>query len=97
MGQDKRSWPTNGTIVEVEWIDSASTNGWQGHDVFEEEAGLIECRSTGYLISKDRVSVKIEQSQSNHGSGAELLAIPRSCVTAITVLKSPKMRRKPTG
>lgn len=82
MGAEK--WPTNGTLVEVEWIDSASTNGW--NDDFSDGDGLVNCRTAGYLLSKDRVSVKIVQSQSTHGQIAELMAIPRSCVRSIIPL-----------
>ena len=90
----KREWPTKGEIVEVEWTDAASTNGWQLKvDVDREQAddrGLIECRSTGYLLSKDRRAVRLVQSQSAHGSVAEIQAIPLSCVRSIKWLSRPK-------
>lgn len=89
----RQDWPTNGTIVEVEWIDSATTNGW--HDEFDlDDGGLITCRSVGYLLSRDRRSVQLVQSQSSHGASAELTAIPRSCVRSIkTLARTPKRKR----
>ena len=72
-------------MVEVEWIDSAATPGW-GVDVNDGD-GLVECRTAGYLVGKDRVSVKIVQSQTSHGSNGEMIAIPRSCVRRITRLQ----------
>jgi hypothetical protein len=81
-------WPTRGEVVEVEWTDSASTRGWR--DDMHEGDGLSTCRSAGYLLSKDRTSVKIVQSQSIHGTQAELIAIPRVAVKSITVLRRGK-------
>ncbi len=86
----KRLWPNKGEIVEVEWVDAASTNGWQrGDDIDREQAvdgGLVECRSTGYLLSKDKRAVRLAQSQTTHGSVSEIQAIPRSCVRSIKKL-----------
>lgn len=83
-------WPKT-PLVEVEWVDSASTNGWhRGGDIEREHAsdgGTIMCRSSGYLLSKDRQSVRLAQSQTSHGSVAEIQAIPRSCVRAIRLLR----------
>lgn len=90
------AWPTKGEIVEVEWIDAASTNGWQrATDIDQEQAhdgGLVECRSTGYVLSKDPRSIRLAQSQSAHGSVAEVQAIPRSCIRSIRRL-APKGKR----
>jgi hypothetical protein len=68
-------WPTRGEVVEVEWTDSASTRGWR--DDMHEGDGLS-------------TSVKIVQSQSIHGTQAELIAIPRVAVKSITVLRRGK-------
>jgi hypothetical protein len=87
----ERAWPTKGDLIEVEWIDSASTNGWQEGDPNDaDDGGLVVCRSAGYLWGKDRRAVRIVQSQSTHGSTAEMIAIPRSCVRSIT-----RLSRKP--
>lgn len=87
----RKDWPTNGVVVEVEWIDSAATNGWQ-HEYDNEDAGLILCRSSGYLLSKDRRSVRIVQSQTGHGTHGELIAIPRTCVRSITRLVPKRVK-----
>jgi hypothetical protein len=74
-------------LVEVEWIDSASTNGWQRRGEIDQEqkqdGGLVECRTVGYLLSKDKRSLRLAQSQSSHGAVAEICAIPRSCIRSI--------------
>ena len=84
------SWPRIGSVVEVEWIDSATTAGW--HDDFEDGDGLVECRTAGYLYSKDRQSVKVIQSQTSHGQQGEMIAIPRTCVRRITKLTRKRAR-----
>lgn len=84
----RQDWPTNGEIVEVEWVDSATTAGW--HTDIEDGDGLVECRTAGYMLSKDRTSVKIIQSQTSHGANGEMIAIPRTCVRSIKRLTRPK-------
>ena len=85
---EKRTWPTKGEIVEVEWLDSASTRGWTDLTAYTD-SGLVTCRSVGYLLSKSKESIRVLQSQSNHGGTSEMLAIPRVCVQSIrTVGKS---------
>ena len=81
-------WP-RGDLVEVEWIDSASTNGWRPENDWQQEQneeGLVVCRSAGYMIGKDKQAIRLVQSQSKHGATAEQIAIPRSCVRAIRKL-----------
>lgn len=85
------TWPKAGRLVEVEWIDSASTNGWRGGDTVDGDDGLSVCRSAGYLIASDRAVVKIVQSQTTQGHTAEQIAIPRSCVRRITPLSRAKV------
>jgi len=82
-------------IVEVEWEDSTSFNGWKTPDVVARfvGAGSMKCRTTGYLLHKDRNRVAICQSigrdEDNEFSTsiAECLIIPRKCVKSIVELE----------
>ncbi len=81
-------------IVEVSWVDAASTRGWRdGERVRKEKTGLLECRSVGYLLSKNAREVRIVQSQGiTNGDLAEMQAIPTSTVKKIRRLKYPMHR-----
>ncbi len=67
-------------IVEVEWQDATHHDGW---GVKLTGTGLNRCRTTGYLLKKDRVRVVVCQSEDEDGNQADLMVIPRSSVFRI--------------
>lgn len=70
-------------MVMVKWVDSAAEGGWKT----EPEGGISACESIGFLIKKDRTEVIVAQSRSDRGFVSDFIAIPRSCVKAIRVLR----------
>ena len=75
-------------IVEVEWIDSASTGGWRRISLFENEADPVSCWSVGYLVKRDRKQTLLLQSHDGTlGKGNDAISIPSSIVRNVRILK----------
>lgn len=75
-------------IVEVTWVDAASTHGWVELRTDQEKpTGLIVCQTVGYLTSKTRREIRVAQAMDELGKVAESWAIPRSNVRKIRVLR----------
>lgn len=74
-------------LVEVEWIDPASWSRWNSREYYEN-AEYSECRSVGYLMTKNRDKVVLVQSLDDDGHGAaDGIVLPRKVVTNIRELK----------
>jgi len=73
-------------LVEVEWVDSASTDGWHAHP----PEGVLTCWSCGYLVSKDKSTIVLalncSEEQSNNSFG-NFMSIPTVAVVKIRKLK----------
>ncbi len=76
-------------IVEIEWVDSNSTWGWNPTEVSRNRSKTrpLTCRSVGYLleVGKDRVSITqsfADNLEDEDGGTSEVLTIPRVAVTA---------------
>ena len=67
-------------MVEIEWVDSATTRGWNSPGQFVESP-LAHCRTVGYLLKRTKKYVVVVQSlgDDTHNAG-EGLGIPASCV-----------------
>lgn len=81
------SWPKRMEIVEVEWIDSCGNAAWRSVEHDDEEITDLSCKTVGYLFkrTKDRVVVALNQSAT--GNVGDTIAIPRSAVRRMSVLK----------
>ena len=73
----RRDW-----IVEVTWVDSCSYNRWAHRDDHESH-GPSECKSVGYLIAKDRKSLRISQNMADGDKCDSTMAIPMGCVKRV--------------
>ena len=73
--------------VEIEWEDSTAIGGWSDSGDLE----LCQCKTVGYLVTKNRNRVVVVQSTSNGGGSEEhfdnRFGIPRKCIKKITELK----------
>ena len=70
-----------GPLVEVEWVDSASTGGWQTKaDALEVD---LRALAVGYLIRDDDSGVTLAQGADNYGGLLGTLTIPRAAVHAV--------------
>lgn len=73
--------------VEVEWLDSASREGWTSATTGEVIIDPIKCYTVGYLIHKDRSKVVLIQSLSDSNFVDQILVIPRGMIVSIETLK----------
>lgn len=80
-------------IVEVEWIDACVLRGWKHPDEVRDLVPL-PCVSVGYLARQTPRDLVLVQSQSDAGSQADSLVIPRSCVKEVRQMKSSKKSGK---
>jgi len=71
-------------IVEVLWEDIFTRPGWLGHKARED--GSAECRTVGYLLSKDARYVRLSSSWSSD-ERADTTTIPIGVVRSITELR----------
>ena len=74
-------------LVEVEWVDSCADSGWRSVKKERTDNPNLRCSTVGYLFEEHRTYVKIAQSLSAHESVADLVAIPRSAIRKMTVLR----------
>lgn len=75
-------------IVEVEWIDSYSSHGWQktaDHRAPRDSAAA--CRTVGYLTIKDSRTIGITNSMSGGDYDDCTQFIPRRAVLRLRKLK----------
>lgn len=74
-------------LVEIEWVDSASTRGW-GHrepDIVNEP---LLCRTVGYLVKRDRVAMTCAMNQApSEADYGQLMTIPMPCVRRVRRLR----------
>ena len=75
-------------LVEVVWHDAAGETGWE--DLYEaQQADVVVCTTTGYMIKKDRRKVIIASSLSGDSTRVDhTTTIPRTWVVKITPLEA---------
>lgn len=71
-------------LIEIEWVDSTSSTGWE-HDTDLE---LSTCKTVGYMTRKTKDKIVLAQSVSDSGNVGNKFAISKGCITAIKELKS---------
>lgn len=79
-------------LMLIEWIDSNSGKGWQPLDQIEDGAGVVHCRSVGWLVA-DRNGVKTlvphisgEKNENVRLCGTGDISIPNKNITKMRVL-----------
>lgn len=92
MSTKQSSW----TIVEVKWIDSASTPGWASLDDIEEQLdqhAFAECVTVGFIVKETDeyvalvMSLNLQNEVNTKTQGENLFIIPKSCIKTITNLR----------
>lgn len=77
-------------IVEIEWLDTMSTSGWQTKDDRLRQTKIedMDHRSIGYLLKRGPEYVVVAQSVGEqHDNVGDTLMIPRQAVKKVTVLR----------
>lgn len=70
-----------GPLVEVEWVDSASTGGWQTKE--DALSADLQAVAVGYLIRDDDSGVTLAQGADTYGGVLGTLTIPKAAVHAV--------------
>jgi hypothetical protein len=85
-----------GTLVEIEWIDSASYDGWHSereHLEFARDAERSTHLTIGYVLRWTRKTLAVVQSVGrlkNSGTSAEsCMVIPQAAIVRVSKLKKP--------
>jgi len=85
-------------IVRVDWIDSASCDGWQDSKTLEREfaeqdfGGATRCVTVGFLwrVGPRDIAITATQQPSNNGDGPYrvlgVMSIPRAAITGFNAL-----------
>ncbi len=74
-------------VVQVQWVDSASEDGWQSKSHVKHASKLCYCESVGFLLRKNKGDITLVQSTGSFDNVAASISIPMSCVKKITKLK----------
>ena len=72
----------NPKLVEVEWVDIFATSGWEKL----EEVNPPHLHTYGYLVYKDKDTIKVASTKDEHGEWFATHAFPRGCVKKIRPL-----------
>jgi hypothetical protein len=70
-------------IVYLEWLDSASTNGWVAAEDVNKACGIATCATVGFLVREDEKELVVsrdastDEQSSPHG---QCIAIPKVCL-----------------
>ena len=70
-----------GPLVEIDWVDSCATSGWQGDSA--PDGSAAECKTVGYLIHRSKAVVTVAQNADNQGGTGAWMTIPCHCVRRI--------------
>ncbi|MHB1021369.1 MAG: 2'-5' RNA ligase family protein [Acidobacteriaceae bacterium] len=83
------SAPAKLTLVLVEWLDSRRGEGWVR--LSELESSVTRCRSVGWIIAKDSISVTLAgHLGENPDQCCGDVTIPRKAIGRITRLRQPR-------
>ena len=74
--------------IEVEWLDSESSMGWQTYNDADKFArdSIVVCKSTGYLFWEDAKVLVLVQSY-NPENVSEIIKIPKFAIKKRKFLK----------
>ena len=73
-------------IVRVQWVDSASEDGWQHKANVKHIGKLCLCESVGFLLRRNKGAITLVQSTGSFDNVAASISIPMGCVKKITKL-----------
>ena len=80
-------WPFK-SIVEVEWIDSLSSNGWRRPEDHHQNMEDTLCKSVGFFVKEDKKFLSLGQSQGlTTGNVADVIHIPKFAILKRRTLK----------
>ena len=80
-------------LVLVEWMDSRRGEGWARLEDLRSDLDVTRCKSVGWIISKDRVSLTLAgHIADNPQQCCGDMTIPTKAILNISTLVLPKRR-----
>ncbi len=76
-------------LVRVDWDDACSNDRWRAQDALLRTE-RVQIRTVGYVIRSNRKEMVLAQSLSEAGNISSTIAIPRSCIRKVRLLRSKK-------
>ena len=73
-------------IIEIEWTDAATTQGWCSPDRLTRDNGLSPCKTVGYFFRKTKNSIQTSKGTSGDDR-CDTQSIPLAGVKKIRKLK----------
>lgn len=71
-------------IIEVEWDDAATLQGWHSERRLAEDDGLSPCKTVGYFLRETKKSVQFSKSISPDGdTRCDTESIPKDTIRKI--------------
>ena len=77
-------------LVEIEWVDILATSGWEKLD----EVNPPTFYTYGYLVYKDKNTIKVACTKDQSGEWFATHAFPRGCVKKIRPLDGGAVIKK---
>ena len=80
------------TILYVEWIDSASSSGWQTKQLQKQNLGCAGCSSCGFFVKETKHTLTLALNRGAYlkksccGVYGEFISIPKVVITKRKVI-----------
>ena len=75
-------------VVEIHWMDAASTGGWHGKAMPKDGKESVACVTVGMLLSRTKREVTVAtNSCPEHETTGEWMTVPAACVVRIRRLR----------
>ena len=75
------------SLIEVEWRDATSVQGWNSIADLAENFGSMKVRTVGYLIKQSKDEIMLGMTQTIDDSTNMAMVIPAKWVTKVKVLR----------
>lgn len=80
------------TLIEIEWIDASTSQGWRSPSNLDRICGLANCRTVGYFYEQNKDAIKLSKSiDDQECDRLDTQAIPINCVKKIHRLVRKKV------
>ena len=84
----------SGKLVLVEWLDSRRGEGWSRLEDLRDDLRVTRCRSVGWIIAKDTVSLTLAGHWGdNPDQCCGDMTIPLKAITRVSALEVSRKRK----
>lgn len=82
-------------LVEIQWMDAVTHNGWLNFDEIQIEAGPSTTMTVAFLIKEDDKAYYLASTYHDVETNAQI-TVPKGMLISIRVLKKVKSERRKT-